>query len=109
MSKIQAVQVIVKLPVLPVLKQEVKREKAEAANTIEIESVPGTLTEQPAAGSEKSPEQPTGEAMDKQAVEGEDDEPSGGSKDEYFHRYMLTGKGKNPEEKVSEACKEINY
>ena len=109
MSKIQAVQVIVRLPVLPILKQEIKREKVEMANVIEIEPVPGTSTEQLAAGSEKSPEQPTGEAMEEQTVEREDDELSGGSKDEYFQRYMLTGKGKNPEEKIQEACKEINY
>ena len=109
MSKVQAAQVIVRLPVLPILKQEVKREKAEVADAIEIEPVPGTSTEQPAAGSEKSTKQMTGEVMEEQIVEREDDEPSKGSKDEYFQRYMLTGKGKNPVEKVQEACKEINY
>ena len=109
MSKVQAVQVIVRFPVLPILKQEVKREKAEAADVIEIEPVPGTSTEQPAARSEKSTEQTTGEVMEEQIVEKEDDEPSKGSKDKYFQRYMLTGKGKSPEEKVQEACKEINY
>ena len=109
MSKIQAAQVIARLPVLPILKQEVKREKAEAADVIEIKPVPGTSTEQPAAGSEKSTEQTTGEVMEEQIVEREDDKLSKGSKDEYFQRYMLTGKGKSPEEKVQEACKEINY
>ena len=53
MSKVQAAQVIARLPVLPILKQEVKREKAEVVDVIEIEPVPGTSTEQPAAGSEK--------------------------------------------------------
>ena len=109
MSKVQAAQVIARLPVLPILKQEVKREKAEAVDVIEIEPVPGTSTEQPAAGSEKSTEQTTGEVMEEQIVEREDDEPSKGSKDKYFQRYMLTGEGKSPEEKVQEACKEINY
>ena len=84
MSKVQAVQVIVRLPVLPILKQEVKMEKAEAADVIEIEPVPGTSTEQPAAGSEKSTKQTTGEVMEEQIVEREDDEPSKGSKDKYF-------------------------
>ena len=28
---------------------------------------------------------------------------------EYFKKYMLTGKGKDLEEKIQEACKEINY
>ena len=31
------------------------------------------------------------------------------NKDEYFGKYMLMGKGKDPEEKIQEACKEINY
>ena len=53
MSKVQAVQVVVRLPVLPILKQEVKKEKAEVAEVIEIEPTPGTSTEPPAAGSEK--------------------------------------------------------
>ena len=106
MSKVQAAQVIVRLPVLPILKPW---EKAEVADEIEIEPVPGTLTEQPAAGSEKSTEQITGEVTEEQIVEREDDKLSKGSKDEYFQRYKLTGKGKNPEEKVQEACKEINY
>ena len=109
MSKVQAAQVIARLPVLPILKQEVKREKAEVVDVIEIEPVPGTSTEQPAAGSEKSTEQMTGEVMEEQIVEIEDDEPSKGSKDEYFRRHMLMGKGKSPEEKVQQACKEINY
>ena len=42
MSKIQAAQVIARLPVLPILKQEVKKEKAETADVIEIEPVLGT-------------------------------------------------------------------
>ena len=84
MSKVQAAQVIVRLPVLPILKQEVKREKAEVADVIEIEPVPGTSTEQPAAGSKKSTEQTTGEEMEEQIIEREDDELSKGSKDEYF-------------------------
>ena len=84
MSKVQAVQVIARLPVLPILKQEVKKEKAEAADVVEIEPVPGTSAEQLAAGSEKPTEQTTGEVMEEQIVEREDDEPSEGSKDEYF-------------------------
>ena len=47
--------------------------------------------------------------MEEQIVEREDDKPSKGSKDEYFQRYMLMEKGKNPEEKVQQACKEINF
>ena len=109
MSKVQAAQVIARLPVLPILKQEVKKEKAEVAEVIEIKPAPGSSTEQPTAGSEKSTKQTTGEVVEEQIVEREDDELSEGSKDKYFQRYMLTGKGKNPEEKVQQACKEINF
>ena len=42
MSKVQAAQVIARLPVLPILKQEVKKEKLETADVVEIESEPGT-------------------------------------------------------------------
>ena len=130
MSKIQAAQVIARLPVLPILKQEVKKEKVETTNVVEIELVPGTSTEQPAAEAEKTMEEPTGEAIVERTTEEGDDEPnkstvdeyfrkymlSGKGKnpdkstvDEYFRKYMLSGKGKNPEEKIQEACKEINY
>ena len=109
MSKVQAAQVVARLPALPILKQEVKKEKAEVAEVIEIEPTPGTSTEQPTAGFEKPTEQTTGEVMEGQIAEREGDEPGKGSKDEYFQRYMLTGKGKNPEEKVQQACKEINF
>ena len=52
MSKIQATQVIARLPILPVKKQEMKIEKTEAAKTVEAEPVPGTSVEQPAAEAE---------------------------------------------------------
>ena len=105
MSKIQGAHVIARLPVLPILKQEVKKEKAETADVIEIELVPGTSTEWLAARAEKS----TGEAIVEQTTKEGDDEPNDSSADEYFQKYMLSGKGKNPEEKIQEACKEINY
>ena len=108
MSKIQAAQVIARLPVLPILKQEVKKEKAETTDVIAIEPVPGTPTEQPAARAEKSMEEPMGEVIVEWTTEEGDDEPNE-SVDEYFEKYMLSGKGKNPEERIQEACKEINY
>ena len=109
MSKVQATQVVVRLPVLPILKQEVKKEKAEVAEVIEIEPTPGTSTEPPTAGSEKPTELATVEVMEGQIAGREDDEPGEGSKDKYFQRYVLMGKGKDPEEKVQQACKEINF
>ena len=109
MSKIQATQVIARLPVLPILKQEVKKEKLETADVVEIEPVPGTLTEWPAAVAEKTMEKPMEEATVEQTTEEGDDAPNKGTVDKYFPKYMLSGRGKNPGEKIQEACKEINY
>ena len=75
MSKIQAAQVIARLPVLPILKQEVKKEKLETADVVEIEPVPGPSTDCPTAGAEKSMEEPTGEAIVEQTTEEGDDKP----------------------------------
>ena len=109
MSKIQAVQVIARLPVLPILKQEVKKEKVEITDVAEIKLVPGTSAEQPAAEAEKTTEEPTGEAIVEQTTEEGDNKPNKSTVDEYFQKYMLSGKGKNPKEKIQETCKEINY
>ena len=84
MSKIQAAQVIARLPVLPILKQEVKKEKLETADVVEIEPVPGTSMERPAAEAEKTMEKPTEEATVKRTTEEGDDEPNEGTVDEYF-------------------------
>ena len=109
MSKIQATQVIVRLPILPVQKQEMKIEKTEAAKTVEAEPVPGTSVEQPAAEAEKPAEEQTEEVMIELTAEEKDDEPKEENVNEYFKKYILTGKGKGPKEKIQEACKEINY
>ena len=45
MSKVQAAQVITRLPVLLASKQELKAEKLETTKTTETEPVPGTLQE----------------------------------------------------------------
>ena len=109
MSKIQATQVIARLPVLPIQKQEMKGQKAKATNVVEVEPVPGTSVEQPAAEAEKSVEKSTEEGMVEPTMEGKDDEPKEENVDKYFRKYKLTRKGKGPEEKIQEACKEINY
>ena len=71
--------------------------------------MPGTSTDRPTARAEKSTEELTGEAIVEQTMEEGDDEPNESNVDEYFQKYVLSGKGKNPEEKSHEACKEINY
>ena len=109
MSKIQAVQVIAKLPILPIQKQEVKMEKTETARTVEAEPIPGTSTEQPTAEAEEPVEEPMEEVMVEPTPGGKDVEPEEESVSEYFKRYVFTSKGKSPEDKIQEACKEINY
>ena len=84
-------------------------EKTETAKTVKAEPVPGTLTEQPAAEAEEPVEELTEKVMVELTPGEKDDEPKEESVSEYFRRYVLTGKGKSPEDKIQEACKEINY
>ena len=42
-------------------------------------------------------------------TERREDEPTDGERNEASNKYSLTGKGRDPEEKIQEACKEINY
>ena len=109
MSKIQAAQVIARLPILPALKQEMKIEKTEMVKTTEAEPMPGTSRELPAAEAEKPAEEPMEEVMVELTAEEKEDEPEEENINEYFKKYVLTGKGKSSEEKIQEACKEINY
>ena len=109
MSKIQAAQVIARLPILLALKQEMKIEKTEMTRTTEAEPVPGTSREPPAAEAEKPAEEPMEEVMIEPTVGEKEDEPKEETINEYFKKYVLTMKGKGPEEKIQEACKEINY
>ena len=109
MSKIQAAQVITRLPILPIQKQEMKMEKTEATKTVEAEPMPGTSVRQPAAEAEEPVEEPTEKAMVEPTPEKKDDEPKEESVNEYFKKYILPRKGKTPEDKIQEACKEINY
>ena len=109
MSTVQAAQVIARLPILPALKQEIKAEKTETAKTTETEPVPGTSQELPAAEAERLVEVPPEEVIAEPTAEEKEDEPYEENINKYFKKYMLTGKGKDPEEKIQEACKEINY
>ena len=109
MSKVQVAQVIARLPILTALKQELKAEKTEVAKTTETEPVPGTSQGPPAAEAERPVEVSPEEVIAELTAEEKEDEPDEENVDEYFNKYMLTGKGKDPEEKIQEACKEINY
>ena len=109
MSKVQAAQVIARLPLLPALKQELKAKKMETAKMTETEPMPGTSQELPAAEAERPAEVPPEEVIIEPTAEGKEDESNEENVNKYFKKYVLTGKGKGPEEKIQEACKEINY
>ena len=56
----------------------------ETADVIEIEPVPGTSTEWPVAGAEKTMEKPMEEVTVEWTTEEGDDKPNEGTVDEYF-------------------------
>ena len=109
MSKVQVAQVIARLPILLALKQELKAKKTEVAKTIGMEPVPGTSQRPPAAAAERPVEVPPEEVIAELTAEEKKDEPYEENVNESFKKYMLTGKGKDLEVKIQEACKEINY
>ena len=76
---------------------------------MEAEPAPEASAEQPTAEAEEPVEEPMEEVMVEPTPEKKDDEPEEESVNEYFRKYILTGKGKSPEDKIQEACKEINY
>ena len=77
MSKVQAAQVIVRLLILPALKQGLKAEKTETAKMTETEPVPGISQEPPAAEAERPVEVPLEEVIAEPTVEEKEDEPDG--------------------------------
>ena len=109
LSKVQAAQVIARLPILPALQQELKAKKTDAAKMTEVEPVPGTSQELPATGAERPVEVPPEEVIAELTAEENKGEPDEENVNKYFKKYMLSSKGKDPEEKIQEACKEINY
>ena len=70
-----------------------------------MEPVPETSQRLPAVEAERPAEVPPEEVI----AEPTEDELDEENMNKYFKKYMLTGKGKDPEEKIQEACKEINY
>ena len=94
MSKVQAAQVIARLPILQALKQELKAKKMETAKMTETEPMPGTSQEPPAAEAERLAEVPPEEVIIEPTVEEKEDEPDEENVNEYFKKYVLTGKAK---------------
>ena len=104
MKKMQATNVIAKMPILPFIKQEIKAEGKQAPD----QPLPRTLEDQGAVQEQPTEVPAPAEVLEEEVPE-EEEEPEAEITDEYFRKYILTGKGKGPEEKINEACKEINY
>ena len=77
MSKVQAAQVIARLPILLALKQELKAKKPEVAKTTETEPVPGTSQRPPAAEAERLAEVPPEEVIAELTAEERGEDPGG--------------------------------
>ena len=103
MSKTQAAGVIARMPIVSFVKQEAKAESKQDP----VEPLPST-TQEWIANPEGVTQGPT-EVMEGETVQKEEDEPEVEVTDEYFGKYVLTGKGKDPKAKINEVCKEINY
>ena len=105
MRKTQAANVITRMPILPFVKQEVKVEGKQAPD----QPLPRTSQDQGAVLEQLMEVPAPVEALEEEGPEKEEEEPEAEITNEYFRKYILTGKGKGPKEKINEACKEINY
>ena len=105
MKKTQAANVITRMPILPFVKQEIKAEGKQTPDP----PLPGTSQDQGAIQEQLTEVPAPAEVLEEEVPAKEEEEPKVEITDEYFRKYMLTGKGKGPKEKNSEACKEINY
>ena len=110
MSKIQAANIVAHVPIIPFLKMDTKMEiKQGPAMDRTMESVPSMSCGQPVmpvdTRTSQAPLEVTGEEDDKK----NDDDTETKVMDEHFKKYILSGKGKDPEEKINKTYKEVNY
>ena len=89
MSKTQAASVIARMPILPFIKREAKAESKQDP----AEPHPSATQEQIATVEEPRVTQEPAEVMEEETEEKEEDEPEVEVTDEYFRKYILTGKG----------------
>ena len=101
MSKTQAASVIARMPILPLVRQEAKAESKQDL----AEPLPSTTQEQIAIPEGPRVTQDPTEVMEEETVEKEEDEPEVEVTDEYFRKYILTGKGKDPKVKINELAR----
>ena len=104
LSKVLAANVIARMPIPPFLKQGAKAEnKQELTMEEAMEPVPSTSHEQSTMSEGVRPAKTPAEQVRQEAAKKEDDEPEVEVTDEYFKKYVLLGKGRDPEEKINEA------
>ena len=92
MKKMQATNVITKMPILPFVKQEIKAEGKQAPD----QPLPGTSQDQGAIQEQLTEVSAPAEVLEEEVPEKEEEEPEAEITNEYFRKYMLTGKGKGP-------------
>ena len=97
MSKTQAASAIARMLILPFVKQETKAESKQHP----AEPHPSATQEQIAILEEPRVTQEPAEVMEEETEEKEEDEPEVEVTDEYFRKYILTGKGKDSKAKLT--------
>ena len=108
MSKVQAANVVARMPILPFLKPEAKMEnRQELTMEKAVEPILSVSCEQSAIPEDAGSAQTSTGVTREETAEKEADEPKAEVMDEYFKKYILSGKGRDPEEKINEAYKEI--
>ena len=93
MSKIQAANVVAQMLILPFPKQETNKEnKQDPAMDKAMEPVPSKSCGQSVIPEGARTVQTPSEVIEEEAAKREDDEPEAEVTDEYFKKYVLSGK-----------------
>ena len=104
MSKVHGVNIVACMPILPFLKMETKMEiKQGPAENLPREPVPSTSQRLVMPPADTRMEETPSEVTEEEGDEKEDDDAETKVTDGYFKKYVLTGKGKDLEEKINEA------
>ena len=106
MSKVQVANVIARMLILPFLKPGAKTEnKQELTTEKAVEPTPSISHEQSVIPEDAGSAQMSAGVKRDETAEKEDNEPKAEVMDEYFKKYILLGKGRDPEEKINKARK----
>ena len=79
-----------------------RKQEAKAENKQDpVEPLPSTSQDQAATPEEPKDAQAPTQVMEEEIAEKGEDEPDVEITNEYFRKYVLTGKGKGPKEKIN--------